>query len=154
MLKTALMGMTVLALLTMGTAADWLALGDVQISHHRDRVQTGAQFSGPVESLRFIARGSDLDCRAITAEYGDGEKQQLFSGRLYRDRPVSADVRGREQRVEKLSMTCDAASRSGGLLEIAADAGRLRMAWEKSKQWASRLARDFERNAGVDSRPR
>lgn len=154
MIRSFLLGMTALATFALiaPADADWVRLGNIPIGRHQDRDTAYSQFGGPVETLSFTARGSDMYCRSITAEYGNGERQQVYSGRLYRDKSVNTDVRGRERRIERLTMNCQAFGRSSSHIEVAANVGRFRMAWEKSKEWASRMARNFEHNIGTDDR--
>jgi hypothetical protein len=152
MLRTAFLGMTALvAVLAVGVPAEaqWVKLSDVHVAHRRDRDTTYSEFAGPVERLSFTARGSDMWCRSITVQYRNGERQQIFSGKLDRDRPVNADVNGGQRRIDRLSMNCAASDSRGGILVVAADVGRFHQAWEKSKAWASRMARQFEQNIGT-----
>ena len=152
MLKTAFLGMTAVAALAIATPAEaqWVKLSDVHIDHGRDRESSYAQFAGPVERLSFTAQGSDMYCRSIGVEYQNGERQQVYSGKLMQGQPVNADVAGNARRIERLHMACSATDRRGGVLVVGADVGRFHQAWEKSKMWASRMARDFERNVGLD----
>lgn len=154
MIKTCLMGLTALATLALAASAqaDWVRLGEVHVSHHRDRDTTYADFAAPIETLSFTARGTDMSCRSITADYGNGQRQQVFSGRLTKDRTVHADVRGAQRRIERLTMRCEASSPRGGMLQIAADVGRYRSAWEKTKSWAGRMASDIQHGMGLDGR--
>jgi hypothetical protein len=151
MLRTAFLGMTALAVLAAGAPAEaqWVKLSDVRIEHRRDRDTTYSQFAGPVERLSFTARGSDMWCRSIGVVYQNGQRDQVFSGKLERDRPVNADVRGAERRISRLNMNCTASDPRGGTLVVGADVGRFHRAWEKSKAWASRMARQFENNIGM-----
>lgn len=152
MLRTAFLGLTALAVLATGTPAQaqWVKLSDVRIEHRRDRDTTYSQFAGPVERLSFTARGSDMWCRSIGVVYQNGERDQVFSGKLVRDRSVNADVRGAERRISRLNMNCTASDPRGGTLVIGADVGRFHRTWEKSKAWASRMARQFENNIGMN----
>jgi hypothetical protein len=149
MLRAAFLGVTSLAALAVGADAQWVKLSDVHVAHHRDRDTSYSDFAGPVERLSFTARGSDMWCRSVSVQYRNGESQQVFSGKLDRDRPVNADVRGGERRIDRLSMNCAASDPRGGILVVAADVGRFHQAWEHSKNWASRMARKFEQNIGM-----
>lgn len=152
MLRTAFLGMTALVALAAAAPADgqWVKLSDVHIDHHRDRESSYSQFGGPVERLRFTARGSDLWCRSIGVEYQNGDHQQVYTGKLERDQPVNADVTGGDRRISRLSMNCAASDPRGGVLVVGADIGRFHQAWEKSKDWASRVARNFEQRTGMN----
>jgi hypothetical protein len=151
MLRAAFLGVTTLAALAVGApaAAQWIKLSDVHVAHHRDRDIAYSDFAGPVERLSFTARGSDMWCRSIAVVYRNGERQQVFSGKLDRDRPVDADVRGGDRRIDRLNMNCAAAEPRGGILVVAADVGRFHRVWERSRDWASRMARKFEQNMGM-----
>jgi hypothetical protein len=149
MLRAAFLGVTALAALAVGAHAQWVKLSDVRVAHHRDRDTTYSDFAGPVERLSFTARGSDMWCRSIAVQYRNGERQEVFSGKLERDRPVDADVHGSERRIDRLTMNCAASDPRGGILVVAADVGRFHQAWERSKAWASRMARKFEQNMGM-----
>jgi hypothetical protein len=154
MLKTAFLGMAALAALAVGAPAEaqWVKLSDVHIDHRRDRETTWSQFAGPVERLSFTARGSDMWCRSIGVEYSGGGREQVYSGKLVRDRPANVDVTGGQRRIARLNMNCAASEPRGGILVVAADVGRFHQAWEKSKMWASRMARKFEQNIGMNDR--
>lgn len=154
MLRTALLGMTAVVALAAAAPADgqWVKLGDVRIEHRRDHETTYSQFGGPVERLRFTAHASDMWCRSIGVQYQNGEREQVFSGKIDRDNPVSADVSGGDRRIDRLSLNCAASDPRGGVLVIGADVGRFRQAWQKSKEWASRVARNFEQRTGMNDR--
>jgi hypothetical protein len=151
MLRTAFLGVTTLAALVIAAPAiaQWVKLSDVPVAHHRDRDATYSNFAGPVERLRFTARGSDIWCRSIAVQYRNGAGQQVFSGKLDRDRPVDADVHGGDRRIDRLAMNCTAADPRGGVVVVAADVGRFHQIWERSRDWASRMARKFEQNMGL-----
>jgi hypothetical protein len=151
MLRTAFLGVTAFAVLAAAAPAEaqWVKLSDVHIEHRHDRDTAWSQFAGPVERLSFTARGSDMWCKSIGVEYRNGEREQVYSGKLENGRAVNADVQGGERRITRLSMNCAAADPRGGILVVAADVGRFHQAWEKSKNWASRMARRFENNIGM-----
>lgn len=152
MTKTSLLGVTAVAALLAASPAkaDWVPLGSVHVEHGRDHDTTYSQFGGPVERLTFTARGSDMWCRDITAHYGNGDRQRVYSGRLSDNKSVDVDVHGRDRQIDRLSMTCSAASPRGGELRIGADVGRFRQAWEKSKYWASRWTHKVEDKLGFN----
>lgn len=151
MRKATLLGMTAIAALAVATPshADWVRLGSVRVDHQRDRDTTYSEFAGPVENLSFTARGSDVSCRDITAHYGNGERERVFSGTLYKNQSIDTDVRGRERKIDRLTMTCSAESRRGAELQIGANVGRFQQAWDKTKFWATRFSRSVERHMGM-----
>jgi hypothetical protein len=83
------------------------------------------------------------------AHYGNGERQRVYSGKLYKDQSVDADVQGRQRRVERLTMSCSASSPRGAEIRIGANIGRFRQAWDKTKFWAMRFTRDAEHRLGM-----
>lgn len=151
MRKTSLLGMTAVMALAVAlpAQAEWVRLGSVHVEHNRDHDSTYSQFAGPVENLTFTARGSDMWCRDVVAHYGNGQRERVYSGKLYKDQSVDTDVQGRERRIERLTMNCSAADPRGGELHIGANVGRFRQAWDKTKFWASRFTRDAEHRLGI-----
>ncbi len=157
MTKASLLGMTAVMALAIATPshAEWVRLGSIHVEHNRDHDSTYSEFAGPVENLTFTARGSDMWCRDITAHYGNGERQRVYSGKLYKDQAVDADVRGRQRRIERLTMSCSTDSPQGGEIRIGANVGRFQQAWDKTKFWATRFTRDAEHKLGMsDDRDR
>lgn len=151
MMKSAFGAAAVAALaLAIPSKADWVRLGSVHVEHNRDRDMAYSDFAGPVENLTFTARGSDMWCRDITAHYGNGDRQQVYSGKLYKDQSVDADVQGRQRKIDRLTMTCSAADPHGGELRIGANVGQFRQAWDKTKFWATRFTRDVEHRVGMN----
>lgn len=151
MTKASLLGMTAVMALAMAAPAnaEWVRLGSVHVEHNRNRDTTYSQFAGPVENLTFTARGSDMWCRDITARYTNGERERVYSGKLYKDQSVDTDVQGRERRILRLTMSCSASSQHGGEIHIGANVGRFRQAWDKTKFWATRFTRDAEDRLGM-----
>lgn len=154
MTKSTLLGMTAIAALAVAAPshADWVRLGSVHVEHSRDRDTTYSEFAGPVENLTFTARGSDMSCRDITVRYGNGEKERIYSGKLYRDQSVDADVRGDRRKIERMTMACSTENPRGGELQIGANVGRFRQAWDNTRFWATRFTRDAERHMGMSDR--
>jgi hypothetical protein len=153
MAKTSLLGMTAVIALAfaMPAQADWVRLGHVHVEHDRDHDVAYSQFAGPVENLTFTARGSDVSCHDITAHYGNGQRERVYSGKLYQNQSVDTDVRGKQRRIERLTMNCQSASRRGADVHIGANVGRFRQAWDKTKFWATRFSRDMEHRMGMSS---
>lgn len=153
MTKTSLLGVTAVMALAaaMPARAEWVRLGSVHVEHNRDHDTAYSQFAGPVENVTFTARGSDMWCRDITAHYGNGERERVYSGKLYKDQSVDADVQGRQRRIERLSMSCSASTSRGGEIQIGANVGHFRQAWDKTKFWATRFTREVEHRTGMDN---
>lgn len=154
MKKTILLGMSALATLAVAvpSEAQWVRLGKVHVEHNQNRDTTYSEFAGPVENLTFTARGSDMWCRDITVRYGNGERERVYSGKLTKDQAVDTDVRGQRQKIEHITMACSAENPRGGELNIGANIGRFRQAWDKTKFWAARFAHDTERRMGMSDR--
>jgi hypothetical protein len=151
MTRTSLLGITAVMALAVAlpAQAEWVRLGSVHVEHGRDRDSTYSQFAGPVENLTFTARGSDMWCRDVVAHYGNGKRERLYSGKLYKDQSVDTDVQGHQRRIERLTMNCSASNRRGGEIHIGANVGRFRQAWDKTKFWATRFTRDTEHRLGM-----
>jgi hypothetical protein len=135
--------MTILALATALSASaaipaladDYVRLGSVDVGFHTDRDTTWNRFGGGMEGLRFVADKSDVKCRSVTVEYGDGSRQEIFRGPLFEDRPVNVDLAGGSRRVRNIAFTCRSDERSGAKIYIAADVGRFRDEWRRSPDW-------------------
>jgi hypothetical protein len=136
--------MLLAAALTMTAAvpalAAWDRIGSIAISPG-DRVTTYREFGGRMESLNFTARDSDVECRDVTATFGNGATRSVFRGFLERGRPLTVDLPGRERMVTNLTFDCHAQDYPGATLDIAADIGRYRADWRASPDWQRVWAR-------------
>jgi len=117
-------------------AANWDRIDSVNVSHGADRDSVSPDFGGPVEALRFTARESGMQCKAITAVFGNGERSQIFSGRIARGTSRAVDLPGARRNIAKLNFRCHALDKSGGRIVIEANAGQYRSQWLKSPNWA------------------
>lgn len=142
------------AALTIGVAApalaDYVRLGSVDVGFHNDKDTAWTRFGGGMEGLRLEADGNDVTCRSIVAHFADGSKQDVFSGKLREDRPVTVDLAGGTRRVRDVTFTCRSDERGGAKIYLAADIGRYRGDWMKSPDWALFWSRVFNwgNNAG------
>lgn len=132
--------LAVAAVMTAGIAtpalADYVRLGSVDVGYRVDRDTSFLRFAGGLEGLRLTADRSDINCRRIVVTYGDGRRDNLFSGRLREDTPVYVDLAGGTRRVNRIDFVCRSDERSGGLIYINGDLGRYRDEWRRDPYWA------------------
>lgn len=110
-------------------AAEFVRLGTVDVGFRNDVDTAYSQFDGRLESLRFTATRSDIFCRRIVVTYDNGERQNVFSGRLDERNPVSVDLRGRARRIDNIRFVCRSDEFRGGKIHIMGEAGRWRGEW-------------------------
>ena len=126
----------ILSAATAGPAlADWDNVGSIKVDYNVDRDSKSPDFGGPVESMRFIARGGDVQCRFIRATFANGNTLQIFSGRLAQGAPHAAGLPGNQRNVRRLDFMCRAFSKAGATIQIQADIGRYRDEWRRGPQW-------------------
>jgi hypothetical protein len=116
-------------------ADEYVRLGSVDVGFRMDRDTSWTRFGGGMEGLRLEADRSDIRCRSIVAQFGDGTRQNVFSGQLRDNRPIEVDLRGGTRRVRNISFTCRSDERDGGKIFIAANVGRYRSEWQGSPDW-------------------
>lgn len=119
-------------------AADYVRLGSVDVGYRTDADTAYTQFGGRLESLRLVASRSDIFCRAVVVQYQDGERQNVFSGRLDERQPVDVDLRGRARRVDSIKFVCRSDEFRGGRIHIEGDVGRFRDEWRHDRDWDRR----------------
>jgi hypothetical protein len=119
--------------------AEFVKVGSVGVGFHTDRDAVYRDFRGRMESLSFTATRSDIYCRSIIVRYGNGDTQNVFSGRLNEHRPVVVDLRGRAPRVDSVRFVCRSQEWDGGRIFISAEVGRYRGEW----------GRDFGHGGGM-----
>ena len=123
-------------------------VGTIDVDYRRDRDTRKFDLDGPVERLSLRAERSDVRCRDVSAEFADGRMHRIFSGNLQEGRVVNVDMPGAAQTVRRLQFSCGAEGRRGAKIQIAADIGRYRSAWERSPRWNSLWAGLFGAAAG------
>jgi hypothetical protein len=148
--------LAIAALCSVGLAgpafADYVRLGSVDVGYRMDKDTQWTRFGGHMEGLRIVADGNDVICRSIVAHFGNGSKQEVFSGALREDRPAYVDLQGGARLVNDISFTCRSDKRSGAKIYIAADVGRFQNEWRNSPGWATFWSRLFHwGSAGMDS---
>jgi hypothetical protein len=119
-------------------AADYVRLGSVDVGYRADLDTAYNEFGGRLEGLRLIASRSDIVCRAVIVQYDNGERQNVFSGRLDERRPVDVDLRGRARRVDSIKFACRSDEFRGGRIHIEGDVGNYRDEWRRDRNWDRR----------------
>jgi hypothetical protein len=131
--------LTLAAVLLAGVSfpalADWDRIGTYDIGFGPDRESHSPDFGGPVERLRFTARGGDIGCGYIRATFGNGNTMNLYSGELREGADRAIDLPGDKREVSRISFNCHAFSRGGARLEMAADIGSYRSRWMQNPNW-------------------
>jgi len=148
------------AALSLGTAAPALAaydtVGSVNIDFRRDRDARSMDFGGPVERIQLTAARSDIDCRKVTARFGNGKTREIYQGRLRQGRVTNVDLPGGDRNVRQLIFNCGARDQSGGTIRISADIGRYQDEWRRHPDFARLWSRMFNwgnpAGAGRDDR--
>jgi hypothetical protein len=132
--------------------ADWDRIGNIDVNYNLDRDSKSPDFGGPVERLRFTARGSDIQCAFIRATFANGRTADLFSGRLAQNVSRAIDLPGEQRTVSRINTRCHAFQRSGARIEIEADIGQYRDVWRRSPSWNQIWARMFNwsNQPGID----
>lgn len=133
--------------------AAYVRLGSVDVGFHTDRSSTWDRFGGRMEGLRLKADHSDIFCRSIVVHYGNGQRDEVFSGHLREDRPVNVDLAGRSRRVRRIDFVCRSRERRGGRILVMADVGRYRDEWRRSPGWHDRWSRVFNWGPGPGAGP-
>jgi hypothetical protein len=120
---------------TPALAADWQRIETVSVTRGADRDSVTPDFGGPVERLRFTARESGIQCRSISAVFGNGQRQELFAGRIAQGQSRTVDLPGDQRRIARLNFNCRAHDRDGGRIVVQADIGQYRDVWMRHPSW-------------------
>ena len=110
------------ALATPAFAA-WDRVGAVDIDYQLERSSQYGNFGGPVERVQLRAVGSDVACRTINAQFGNGRTRDIWRGTLREGRPVNIDMPGDARNLRQLEFVCRATGRRARV-EIYADTAR------------------------------
>ena len=135
-MATALGAAVMVAAFAVPAAADYVRLGNIEVGYRSDSDTAYARFGGRLEGLRLVAGRSDIFCRSVVVQYDNGERQNVFSGRLDERRPVDVDLRGRARRVNAIHFLCRSDEARGGRIFVEGDAGRYRDEWQRDPEWA------------------
>jgi hypothetical protein len=122
--------------------AEWDSIGSVTISG-RDRDVRNFDLGGPVDAISLRVENNGVDCRSITATFGNGATRQIFSGRLYENRPKSIDLPGNSRNVKRLAFNCSAGRYRDATIRIAADIGSHRDEWRRNPNFGRIWAHMF-----------
>ena len=127
--------------------AAWDPSGSVDIGFRRDRESKSFDLGGPVDKIRLRAEQGDMECRTVDATFGNGRSRSIFNGRLRGGETRIIDLPGNDRQVRRLSFTCGAQDRRGGIISIAADIGNHRADWQRRwsgiLNWTSNMANDW-----------
>ncbi len=123
------------AVVAAPAAAEYVRLGSVDVGYRADNDTAYSRFGGRLESLRLIASRSDIFCRAVVVQYENGERQNVFSGRLDERQPVDVDLRGRARKVDSIAFACRSNEFRGGHIYIEGDVGHFRDEWRRDRDW-------------------
>jgi len=131
----------------IGTAAPasaaWDRIGTVQVSPGRDQDRVYGSFGGPIERLQLDADYSDVYCRSVRVTFANGQRRNVFSGRLNDRIPKVVDLPGSQRNVRRIDFRCRALERRTAQIQIAADIGQYRETWRQSPDWDRLWARLF-----------
>ncbi|HSM94586.1 MAG TPA: hypothetical protein VLT91_00980 [Rhizomicrobium sp.] len=123
--------------------ADWDSIGSVHVSRGRDHDVRMFDLGGPVDRISLRAEDNAVECRSVTATFGNGNTRQIFSGRLYENRPTAIDLPGNNRDVGRLSFDCSAGRWRDATIRIAADIGSHRGEWQRNPNFGRMWAHVF-----------
>jgi hypothetical protein len=123
------------AVVAAPAAAEYVRLGSVDVGYRTDTDTAYSRFGGRLENLRLIASRSDVFCRAVVVQYENGERQNVFSGKLDERQPVEVDLRGHARKIDSISFACRANEFRGGHIFIEGDVGHFRDEWRHDRDW-------------------
>jgi hypothetical protein len=129
--------------------AAWDRIGEVRIDSRHDRDRQPVRLGGPVEGLRLTADGNRVDCRAVTADFGNGNHRMVFRGELHPGRPHMVDLPGDRRFIRALTFDCGVRGRHDAIIRVSADVGRYRGDWQRNPDFNRMWSRVF--NWGSDA---
>ena len=124
------------AALATPALAQYIHIGTVEINRRGDHETQWNRFGGPMEGLRLTARTSNIHCRSIRVQYGNGHWDRVYKGKLHRGRPISVDLRGHRRKLRQIRFVCGTRHHRSGRIAISADVGRYAAEWRRQPQWA------------------
>jgi hypothetical protein len=122
--------------------ADWNMIGSVDVNG-RDHSVRNFNLGGPVDRLQLRAENNTIDCRSVTATFGNGNTRQVFSGRIYENRPANVDLPGNSRDIKRLAFNCTAGQYRNATIRIAADIGSHRAEWQRNPDFGRVWAKMF-----------
>jgi hypothetical protein len=137
-----------------GNASRWDNLGTVTIDGRMgpggpgrrgpggmDRESRSFDLGGPVERIQLRAERSDINCRSVTARFGNGRSSQVYQGMLRQGRAVDVDMPGVARDLNGLSFACTSMDGRDATIRISADVGRYRQDWMRGANWRGTWSR-------------
>ena len=106
-------------------------IGTVEFDYDGNRERQSGNFGGPVEAIRLEARDSAVQCRNVRVMFGNGRSRNVFDGRLPERRGITIDLPGDDRNIRRVVVDCRSLSPYGSRVDIAADIGRYREAWQR-----------------------
>jgi hypothetical protein len=97
-------------------------VGSVDFSVRNSHSSETAHVTGSAVALK--ARNSDVSCENVTARFGKGRTQEIFSGDLPRGRAVTVDLPGNQQMLTRLNFNCRPLKGANAQVDVAVDTGR------------------------------
>jgi hypothetical protein len=143
MMKTGLAALAALLCLGTPALAAWDRIGSVDVGYRGDRDVKGFDLGGPVERLQLRAERSSVNCRSVTADFGNGNRRPIFSGRIRQGATADINLPGDARTLRGLAFNCGADERRGATLQIMADVGRYRGDWQRGPNWQRQWSRVF-----------
>jgi hypothetical protein len=123
--------------------AAWDRIGEVHVDGRHDRDRQPVQLGGPVEGLRLTADGNRVDCRKVTADFGNGNRRTVFRGTLNPGEPHTVDVPGERRFIHSLTFDCGVRGRHDAVIRVSADVGRHRDEWRRHPDFNRTWSRMF-----------
>ena len=106
-----------------------------------DRESRSFDLGGPVERLQLVAERGDVNCRTVTARFGNGRSNQVFQGMLRQGRPTNIDMPGVARNLDGLTFACASLDGRDAMIRISADVGRYRQDWMRGPNWRNTWSR-------------
>jgi hypothetical protein len=123
--------------------AAWDRIGEVRIDSRHDRERQPVRLGGPVEGLRLTADGNRVNCRAVTADFGNGNRRLVFRGDLNPGQPRTLDLPGDRRFIHALTFDCGVRGPRDAVIRVSADVGRYRGEWQRNPDFNRMWARMF-----------
>ncbi len=115
--------------------AAWYNVGSVEFDRGGDHERQYGNFGGPVERLRLTAWGNDVQCRSVTATFGNGNTRQVFDGGIREGATVTIDLPGRQREVRRLDFRCRSDGRRPARINVSVDLGGYENIWRRNPSW-------------------
>jgi hypothetical protein len=110
---------TVFGMTAVPALADWERVGSVDFSAGDTHDYEMGTFKGNVMGL--TARGADVTCNRVSAQFVDGTMRPIFKGKLPQGQSVRVDLP--PGTVDRVTFDCHPGNAGKVSIDIAADAG-------------------------------